>query len=606
MRTTALLVLACLLTPVLAQADDPAPRDRHEFAAKLARLTKGTPIAEVEALLGAPDDVRDRQKDGGIHTTHTKRIWRYGTKGHLSFASLGLVYVDDKEQVQYVFGGTPPALPKGAMDEDALDAVLRLIDRLPSASQGDVFNPRHVIAAVNALVPLGKERAVQVMREYARLASPWTSTGREGLFFVVRCLFGVPPGGIQPMPALGLPFPPAPTNRSAFPRFPMALRHDVPFALVSGYMLAGKAERIEDHLDRLERFGAFRTTPLQPKREGLEQAVARLLADATDPSPHPNKQAQSAMRRRMIIRQARMWLGLEPIRWDLLMPGKPSAARPTANLRMTATVPRAIESGCRMPVSIRFDPMDESVRLSTFLWPASVEVELTSSAGKVVRVRPADPTEGMPTIDDGSQYWPRKGREDARLETDVPISVKSRPLRPGEYTVRVRYKAPGYGNWHDRDASLWKREGFWTGTLTTEPVPLTITQAQGIFVNLRVPTRLRVKDDLAIYALEQDAVDERVHLRNGAHLGTRYTIDGEERMLTSGPPDLRGVNAIMALRTEPPKAAKIQIEIEVFETGDRPVHLWMPSPRDPTYKTLWRQTFAVHLTVDQLRRLERR
>ena len=77
----------------------------------MSKLKEGMSEAEVFALLGKPDDIRTHEDPGGISTTRTKEIWRYGTDGHLTFPTLGCVYLDTAGQVQYVYGGhgAPPA-----------------------------------------------------------------------------------------------------------------------------------------------------------------------------------------------------------------------------------------------------------------------------------------------------------------------------------------------------------------------------------------------------------------------------------------------------------------------------------------------------------------
>src|SRR5690349_10336459 len=78
------------------------PKTRAEFVKAIAQIKEGMTEAEVVALLGKPDDVRTHRDPGGISTTRTKEIWRYGTDGHLTFATLGCVYLDSAGKAQYV------------------------------------------------------------------------------------------------------------------------------------------------------------------------------------------------------------------------------------------------------------------------------------------------------------------------------------------------------------------------------------------------------------------------------------------------------------------------------------------------------------------------
>ena len=76
-------------------------------------------------------------------------MWRYGSNGHLSFATLGSIYLTNDATVQYLFGGTGLPPPTGMFVESRLRELLRLLDAVPGS--GD---PLAVIAAVNALQPL--------------------------------------------------------------------------------------------------------------------------------------------------------------------------------------------------------------------------------------------------------------------------------------------------------------------------------------------------------------------------------------------------------------------------------------------------------------------
>src|SRR5262249_14874680 len=162
---------------------------------------------------GPPDDVRTQFDPGGISTTRTREIWGYGTQGHLTFPTLGCVYIDTDGRAQYVFGvgGSPP--DPVDYPEDWLCALLRLIDRVPSYHAGDRSAPLAVTRAVNVLQPLGKDRALAVIDEYLRVASFWHSEAREGLFLVLRVLFEVPEDpGHMPHMFVGAPSPPSPPN----------------------------------------------------------------------------------------------------------------------------------------------------------------------------------------------------------------------------------------------------------------------------------------------------------------------------------------------------------------------------------------------------------
>jgi hypothetical protein len=238
---------------------------RGAFARAISDVREGTSAADVEALLGEPDDVRTPYDSlGGVVTHRTRAVWCYGTDGHLSTPTLGSVYLDEQDKVQFVFGGGE-ALPEGAFDEGELRRLLRILDRAPSYEDGEGFDPLRLIRAVNALQPLGKDRALAAIGEYLRVAPPHFSFGREGMFLVLRLLFDVPAdAGGQPAMIVGLPHGPQPDCPADAPRYPLLVCDDVPFLAVSGFTLRGSAEDPTDHLGYFRERGRLRDGPLTP------------------------------------------------------------------------------------------------------------------------------------------------------------------------------------------------------------------------------------------------------------------------------------------------------------------------------------------------------
>lgn len=258
--------------PPPASSAPPAMRttavDRAAFQRALAKVQPGMTAAQVIALVGRPDDIRTERDPDGLAAARTVEVWRWGTDGHLGFGTLGTVHLQTDHTVQYVFGGAGAPPPATVIDEATLRDTLRALDRVPSYQEP--ADPRATIAAVNALVALGHDRALAAIGEYLRVSSPFDDPGRDGLFVVLAALFEVPePPGYQPAPALGASQPPPPTNPRALPRFPVALVDDVPLVVVHGYSLAGEAEPPEWHLAALARSGVMRTAPLRPPADPL-------------------------------------------------------------------------------------------------------------------------------------------------------------------------------------------------------------------------------------------------------------------------------------------------------------------------------------------------
>jgi hypothetical protein len=241
-------------------------RDRHAFAEAMAKVKEGMPEAEVKALLGAPDDLRTEEDPGGLgEWIGTKEVWRYGTEGHLTCATLGVVYIDEHGMARRATGrsGDPP--PRGMFEEAHLRKLLQVIHQSPLPG-GDNLNPRKLIVAVNTLRPLGKEKALAALAEYVRVAEWFGITlDSQRAFLVLRMLFDIPEDpGYMPEMRIGGPSGGMTQDLKELPRFPLAVVDDVPFMLVSGYNLAGFPEPVESHLDYFRENGRLRAKPLQP------------------------------------------------------------------------------------------------------------------------------------------------------------------------------------------------------------------------------------------------------------------------------------------------------------------------------------------------------
>lgn len=184
---------ACLLPALLLCArvgeSDP-PRTRQEFAAAMARLKvagpdhmedgktvyygKGMTKKEVLALLGPPDDIllpKDWVSDPAEAEGLTGEIWCWGTNGHKTLPTLGQLGFDgDQATVPSGAAGRPP--PPGMFRERDLRRLLRLIHEMPYQwSFASPWDPRKVIQIINALQPLGEERALAAINEFARVTA---------------------------------------------------------------------------------------------------------------------------------------------------------------------------------------------------------------------------------------------------------------------------------------------------------------------------------------------------------------------------------------------------------------------------------------------------
>jgi len=253
------------------EEDDSANQtSRDKFARAMAMVKKGMTEKEVLDLLGKPDDFLTQNDRSGISTARTKEIWNYGSNGHLTFATLGAVYIDEDHKVQYIFGGRGKPPSPQMFSEEELRSLLRQIDKTPGYNASYHFNPLPLIQTVNRLQPFGKEKALAAIDEFLRVASGFHDEATEGVFLVLRVLFDVPDDpGYMPHMRVGAPWPAAPEDAKRLPRFPILLQDDVPLLLVSGYDLAGLAEMPERHVNYFRENGRLREKPLMPGNNPL-------------------------------------------------------------------------------------------------------------------------------------------------------------------------------------------------------------------------------------------------------------------------------------------------------------------------------------------------
>lgn len=152
---------------------------------------------------------------------------------------------------------------KGRVDPLLFEAI-EAIHRSPSAQQGLAFDPIPLIRAVNALLPLGKEKALKALRAYARLARDASAeeVHKHSL------------DGCRILPLALLLFEGMPGYRigegDVDVEVPVVLVQDVPFMLVAGYTINGKPPDPAEYLQQAT--GALRASPLAPRGLPLEAA----------------------------------------------------------------------------------------------------------------------------------------------------------------------------------------------------------------------------------------------------------------------------------------------------------------------------------------------
>jgi len=156
------------------------------------------------------------------------------------------------------------------------------------------FDPGALVAAVNALLPLGKDGALDAVERQLdgadRVADP-----QHGLFLVLRLLFAVPDSGSHPPVRIGIPEALEPHDASVLPYFPLLVVDDIPLLLVTTFLLGGSAERVETHVHHFRAHGVLRGTPLRPRADLGPTVVldhaSTLYRRAYGESPRPGLRA---------------------------------------------------------------------------------------------------------------------------------------------------------------------------------------------------------------------------------------------------------------------------------------------------------------------------
>lgn len=273
--------LGCSSPEPAPEHEPPGPLpDRVAFAAALARVRPGTSRDDLLALVGEPDDKRTLFDPGGIPRAHSVEVWRYGTDGHLTFPTLGAVHLTEAGRVDAVFGGRGEAIDPAVLPEADLRGVLRSIHAVRSCDEGSAFSGVELVRAVNGLHALGRSGALAVLTEYLRIRQPLDAPGGAQVPLILRGLFDAPDG----FPGIGGRASPAwPHGDRPAPRYPIVEQDDVPFLVVSGYMLGGRRAPPESHLSWAAEHGAWRDRRLTPADDPLE-AADRLLVGVDDPS----------------------------------------------------------------------------------------------------------------------------------------------------------------------------------------------------------------------------------------------------------------------------------------------------------------------------------
>ena len=165
-------------------------------------------------------------------------------------------------------------------------------------TQGHGYKCADMVRVVNALRKLGKERALDELKQHVQRKR---SAGGEGttVFFICRCLFENPEGWDPPRL-----FKPEPTITDSaakkLPHFPLMFSEGVPFLVIEGYSGSGRVESPVEFLKQCESL-PLRKSELPAK--GFEAAARSLVASEAFGQLYEDEATRRNMAK-MIMRQA--------------------------------------------------------------------------------------------------------------------------------------------------------------------------------------------------------------------------------------------------------------------------------------------------------------
>lgn len=237
-------------------------RSRAEFR-EAAKLVKDNfSKREVEKILGKPDDIwpsndslRYVNMDGG-------EIWCYGTNGHHTLPTLGSITFKNGRVL--LGGPTGPPPPTSVISESELRTALRQIHSFSYIDQlnDGVFHqsdPIRMIRVVNALQPLGTEKALAALVEYTRVVPLWVDD-TDFPFWVVPVLFvGKRAGYVFPG-----------NDSTVWPTYPLREMDGLPINFYRGGRMAGLRKLFSEFVDEHGKDWQVRPDKLRPPDDPFE------------------------------------------------------------------------------------------------------------------------------------------------------------------------------------------------------------------------------------------------------------------------------------------------------------------------------------------------
>ncbi len=179
----------------------------------------------------------------------------------------------------------------GNIDAEIMHAITLI--RPLTGFLGLSFNPVILIKAVNYLHDIGFDKSLKALMTYCVLSRDGTEKNPENIFLIARVLF-IRKDGQKILPRLSLGKPDIEdTDPSVIPLFPLYIQRDIPFLLISGYMIGGEGQPPGEYLNWCSRECKIMPAQLVPDNNPLVVADEFLESD--------------------------LWRGLNPNRWHYWM-----------------------------------------------------------------------------------------------------------------------------------------------------------------------------------------------------------------------------------------------------------------------------------------------
>lgn len=202
---------------------------------------------------------------------------RDGSKG----VQIGVAFAEHRENHSVQWDSETPVEPDTVhrVDIPAASMLSPELELIHRACKWPNDSAVKLIRAVNALQPVGKNRALEHLQEYTQLTNG-IEYFEEGdvVFWIIRLLFEpARPGDRTPRPGISWALVQHDSPMAAnWAIAPMACVNDIPMMVGRRIAMGGVPEHPSSHIQWARRFGVMRDKPLRPTSDPLAAAESLL------------------------------------------------------------------------------------------------------------------------------------------------------------------------------------------------------------------------------------------------------------------------------------------------------------------------------------------